>query len=64
MKNKEFTFDVIREDSQDNKILIRYAREDEPSEDKFDTLNEVRQCLYHYLKKDLFYSSEILNELF
>ena len=61
---KEFTFDIIREDSQDNKILIRYARQDEPSEDKFDTLNEVKQCLFHHLKMNIYISSEILNELF
>jgi len=59
MKNKkQYTFDVIREDSQDNKILIRYAH---GKDEKFDTIYQIEQICIQYLKRNIYISTEILN---
>jgi len=64
MRNKKYTFDVIREDIQDNKILIRYAREEEGEEDKFNTFFEVKACLSNNLKRNIHISCDILSNMF
>ena len=64
METKKYTFDLIRQDSQYNKILIRYAYENEDECDKFDSLLEVRICCSRgNLKRNIYLSTDILSDI-
>jgi hypothetical protein len=64
MKEKGFTYDIVRRDSFPTQILIRYAYDNDSSEDVFESLRSCRKSVNNHLRMDVFISSEILNDLF
>ena len=64
MKDRRFTYDIIRRDSFPTQILIRYENETDSEADVFDSLRDCRKSVNNHLKMDVFISCEIMSELF
>ena len=59
----EFTYDVAVNGDQ-VVYLIRLANDKDPSEDRFDTIQEVRKFLNNNPNDVIYFSSELLREIF
>ena len=60
----EFTYDVVAYGDNQVVFLIRLANNKDPFEDRFDTIQEVRKALNNNPNDLIFFSSELLREIF
>jgi hypothetical protein len=59
-----FTFDIIHRDSFPKQILVRLANSTDDEGDIFESLEDVNKALAGTLVMDIFYSKEIIRNLF
>lgn len=63
MKNKKYTFDLIRKDSFPVQVLIRFANINDKKDDVFNSFISCRNAIKLSLKMDIFISLEIVEQL-